>query len=155
MTKTVCCRQLRARHYFSSIFLHYVTHVIDAHSRRSCVSKRRTSTASCNEETWRIKYERETRITRDWREKRAASLSSPQPLSRLSNFKSVPFQRWVRMYLIGRRPLLRNPLLDLPVDSLDLLSGRQLVIREKYSVKIFRSRSTDGDRLPRKTTQNK
>lgn len=37
--------------------IHYVTHVIDAHSRRLFVSKRRASTASYNVETWRIRSE--------------------------------------------------------------------------------------------------
>lgn len=65
--------QLRARHCVSSILLHCVTHVIDAHSRRSYGSKCRASTASYNEETWGIGFERETRAARG-REKKVAPL---------------------------------------------------------------------------------
>lgn len=116
-----CCERDTA---FSSILLHYVMHVIDAHSRRLCVSRRRASTACYNEETWRIKSETDMPAARRLTREESRS-SSPAPLSRLSDFNVGSFSEMgcSRMYPIGRRPPLRNPLSGFSVNSLDLLSG--------------------------------
>lgn len=125
-----------ARHCFSSILLHYVMHVVDIHSRGLCVSKRRVSTACFNEETWGIESETDTRVARRLTREESRS-SSPAPLLRLSDFNVGSFSEMgcSRMYPIGRRPPLRNPLSGFSVDSLDLLSGNG---ESRHSWEIFR-----------------
>lgn len=91
------------------------THTRVDHAAQSVEHRLRLTTRKLGESG--PKERRESR--EDWREKRVL-LSSPAPLSRLNDFNVGSFSEMgrSRVYSIGRRPPLRNPLSSFSADSL-------------------------------------
>lgn len=154
LPQTVAYATLFFPWYRFTTWLTLSTHTRVDHASQSVEHWLRLTTKKLGESS--PKGRRESR--ENWREKRVA-LSSPAPLLRLSDFNVGSFSEMgrSRVYLIGRRPPLKNPLSGFPVDSLGLLAGKtaSLHTREKYSVKIFRSRGLPTNCLEKRRAISK